>query len=75
MIKNLKEKRIAIDIDDVISETIPNLLKYLFEYHDINIAYEDFKEYEIFRHPEFVKRNIDKNQSDIMWNGFFESKY
>ena len=75
MLNQLKEKRIAIDIDDVISVTIPSLIHYIDEFHDLQINYEDFIEYELPRLKAFSERKIEIIWAHEIWNWFFGSVY
>lgn len=75
MLKNLQNKKIAIDIDDVISSTVPNLLAFFKNHHDIHIDYDDFHDYRLHQTSHFIEKNINQNRTHEMWNEFFDSKY
>ncbi|MDD2565984.1 MAG: HAD hydrolase-like protein [Candidatus Gracilibacteria bacterium] len=75
MIHSQENKIIAIDVDDVISSTIPSLLKYFGEIHNINIEYENLTNYRLSLLEEFASRNISENKIHEYWNNFFNSSY
>jgi hypothetical protein len=75
MLEKLNSKKIAIDIDDVLSSTIPNLLIYLKEFHNIHIEYEDFLNYKIHETDIFISKKIGKDATHDIWNEFSMSDY
>lgn len=75
MIKNLTNKKIAIDIDDVISSTVPSLLAFFIQKYNIHIKYEEYDNYKLHEQKVFVEKNINMNDTHDIWNEFFDSEY
>ena len=75
MLDKIKSRKIAIDIDDVLSSTIPNLLKYLKEYYDIDYKYEEFLNYKFHEVEYFTSRNVTRDIAHNIWDSFSNSHH
>lgn len=75
MIKTLKRKRIAIDIDDVLSETMNNFIKFLKSEHNIIINYDEVINFNLHELRHFKEKGINLEKTHELWNWFSNSNF
>ena len=73
MLKELASKKIAIDIDDVLSLTVRSFLDFIREDHDIDMQYDEFTEYRAHELKAFKSKNIDEDGVYALWRAFSDS--
>ena len=75
MLSKIEDKRIAVDIDDVLAQTIPNLLCFIKDKYGLNIRYEECDNYKLHRSKHFQSLGLTKMEAHDIWNDFFDSNY
>ncbi|EKE29669.1 MAG: hypothetical protein ACD_2C00128G0002 [uncultured bacterium (gcode 4)] len=73
MLKWLANKKIAIDIDDVLSLTVRSFLEFLKECHEIDMHYDEFTNYRAHELDAFRSKNIDEDGVYSLWIDFSSS--